>query len=84
MEASAATSRSIVPARTWSISACVKVCMSKNAPSAIASGISSVAELADQVGDAGVVDHHLDRRDPAAVDLRKQALADDAAEDAGQ
>ena len=32
--------------------------------------------LADQVGDAGVVDHHLDRRDPAAVDLRQEPLAD--------
>ena len=41
------------------------------------------AVLADEVGDAGVVDHHLDRRDPAAVDLREQALRDHAAEDAG-
>ena len=38
--------------------------------------------LADQVGDARVHDHHLDRRDAAAVDSREQALADDAAQHA--
>jgi len=38
--------------------------------------------LADQVGDAGVADHHLDGRDAPAADLREQPLADDTAEDA--
>jgi hypothetical protein len=41
------------------------------------------AVLADEIGDAGVVDHHLDRRDPPAVDLREQPLRDHAAQDAG-
>ena len=41
----------------------VKVCMLKKAPSAIASGISSAALLADQVGDTRVRDHDLDRGD---------------------
>ncbi len=40
--------------------------------------------LADQVGDAGVRDHDLDGRDASAGDLREQALADHAAEDAGK
>ena len=40
--------------------------------------------LADQVGDAGVVDHHLDRRDAAGPQLGQQTLADHAAEHAGE
>ena len=40
------------------------------------------APFADQVRDARVHDHHLDRRDAPAVDLRQQPLADHAAEDA--
>ena len=40
--------------------------------------------VADQVGDPGVRDHDLDRRHASAVELGKQALADDAAEDAGE
>ena len=40
--------------------------------------------LADQLGDAGGVDHHLDGRDPAADLARDEPLADDAAQNAGQ
>ena len=40
--------------------------------------------LADEVGDPVVGDHHLERGDAAAVDAREQALADDAAEHAGE
>ena len=40
------------------------------------------AALADQVGDARVVDHHLDGGDAAALLPRQQPLADDAAQDA--
>ena len=42
------------------------------------------ALLADQVGDARVHHHHLDRGDAAVVDARQQPLADHAAEDAGE
>ena len=42
------------------------------------------ALLADQVGDARVRHHHLDRSDAAAAETRQQPLADDAAEDAGE
>src|SRR5215210_21691 len=42
------------------------------------------ARLPDQVGDPSVVDHQLDRGDPAAIHTRDQPLADDAAEDAGE
>jgi len=38
--------------------------------------------VADQVSDPGVSDHDLDGRDAAAADAGKQALADDAAQDA--
>ena len=38
--------------------------------------------VADQIGDAGVRHHHLDCGDAAAVDARKEPLADDAAQDA--
>ena len=34
--------------------------------------------LADQIGDPGVVDHHLERGDAAAVCARQEPLADDA------
>ena len=40
------------------------------------------ALLADQVGDARVHDHHLDRGDPAPADARQQPLADHAAQHA--
>ena len=39
--------------------------------------------LADQVGDARVHHHHLDRGDPAAFDPWQQALADHAAQNSG-
>src|SRR5207244_8316482 len=38
--------------------------------------------LANEIRDARVGHHHLDRGDPATVDAWEEALADDAAEDA--
>ena len=80
----AAISWSTRPAITSSISAADSVCISKNAPSPIASGMYSGLVLADQLLDAAVRDHDLDRGDPAAADLRQQALGDDAAKHAGE
>ena len=40
--------------------------------------------LADQVGDAGVVDHDLDRGNPPSILARQQPLTDDASEDSGK
>ena len=42
------------------------------------------ATLADEVGDARIHDHRLDRRDPAPTLLGQQPLADHAAQDAGE
>ena len=40
--------------------------------------------VADEVGDARRVDHHLDCRHAAAALLREKSLADDAAQDPGK
>ena len=62
----------------------MKVCIWKKSPSAIASADLVGAVLADQVRDARVRDHHLDRRNAAAGERGQEPLADDAAQDAGQ
>ena len=82
--AAAAVSSSTSPLTTRSISACVSVCMWKNAPSAIASGISSGLFSRISSCDAAVRDHHLDGGDAAAADARQQPLRDDALEHAGE
>jgi hypothetical protein len=52
----------------------------------LADGFGNVFRLvlADQLLDAAVRDHDLDRRHAAAADLRQQALGDDAAKHAGE
>ena len=60
----------------------MKVCILKNAPSAIASSISSTRFSRIRSAIRAFIDHHLDGGDTAAVEARQQPLADHAAEHA--
>jgi len=54
-----------------------------NHAQSFASSLFAGAVVPDQVRDAGVVHHHLDRSDATSVDLREQALRHDPAKDSG-